>query len=407
MMTWTDITRMTRAGVVAGFILGGSVLAAESGDWPQFRGADQSGISKETEWNPQALSAGPKVLWKADVGAGYSVVSFKGDSVFTMGKHTNSDTVMALSLKTGGMLWQHTYACRGGSYAGPRATPATDGSAVYSLSREGHLLCLDAKTGAVKWEKQIMKEFGAENLKWGFSGSPVIQGDKLLINAAEHGIALDRNTGAKIWASPAGTGGYASPVVFNNGKVDCLAIFSQNALKVVELETGKKLGELPWETSYNVNAADPIVKDGLIFISSGYNKGCALLDARGDSLRQVWVNKGMRNQFSSSVLINGYLYGIDGNAGDGSLKCLEFASGQEKWSEKIGFGALTAVGEHLVAINERGDMFVIKASPSKYELVSSSKQVLDKTCWTSPVMCRGIVICRNEKGSLVALDFRK
>ena len=104
-MTWTDITRMTRAGVVAGFILGGSVLAAESGDWPQFRGADQSGISKETEWNPQALSAGPKVLWKADVGAGYSVVSFKGDSVFTMGNHTNSDTVMALSLKTGGMLW--------------------------------------------------------------------------------------------------------------------------------------------------------------------------------------------------------------------------------------------------------------------------------------------------------------
>ena len=176
---------------------------------------------------------------------------------------------------------------------------------------------------------------------------------------------------------------------------------------VVDFATGKKLGECPWETSYDVNAADPIVKDGQIFISSGYGKGAALIDARGDSLQQVWVNKSMKNHFSSCVLLNGYLYGFDGNAGNGSLKCLEFATGNEKWSEKIGFGALMAVGDHLVALNEQGDLFIIKASPAGYDLVSSSKKVLGKTCWTSPVMCRGIIFCRNEKGHLVALDVSK
>jgi len=406
-MKWNDVTRKVIVCIATVCIARGSVLAADSLDWPQFRGVDQDGISKETQWNPQALASGPKILWKADLGNGYAVVSVKDDSVFTVGNRDNKDTVYALSLKTGDVIWQHSYACSGGGYPGPRATPATDGSVVYSLSREGLLLCLDAKTGAVKWEKQLVKEFGAGNTKWGFSGSPVIRGDKLLVNAGEYGLVLDRNTGAKIWASPAGTGGYASPVVFNNGKADCLAVFGEKALFVVELASGKKLGAFPWETSYNVNAADPIVNEGQIFISSGYDKGCALVDARGETLRQVWVNKSMRNQFSSSVLINGYLYGFDGNAGGGSLKCLEFATGQEKWSEKIGFGALTAVRDHLVAINERGDLFVIKASPAGYELVSSAKQVLGKTCWTSPVMCRGIVIWRNEKGNMVAVDLRK
>ena len=394
-------------GVMSVWMISGSAGAVDSADWPQFRGVDQDGISKDTHWNPLALAPGPKVLWEKDVGAGYAAVSVCGDRVFTAGNENNQDTIYALSIKTGEVMWKHSYACPGGGYPGPRATPATDGAVVYTLSREGVLLCLDAKIGALKWEKHLSQEFGAANLKWGFSGSPVIRGDKLLINAGEYGIVLNRNTGAKVWASPAGTGGYAAPVFFNNGKANYLAVFSSKSMVVVDFATGKKLGECPWETSYDVNAADPIVKDGQIFISSGYGKGAALIDARGDSLQQVWVNKSMKNHFSSCVLLNGYLYGFDGNAGNGSLKCLEFATGNEKWSEKIGFGALMAVGDHLVALNEQGDLFIIKASPAGYDLVSSSKKVLGKTCWTSPVMCRGIIFCRNEKGHLVALDVSK
>lgn len=263
------------------------ITAIADADWPQFRGTDQDGVSRETDWNPRALANGAKVLWSAEVGAGYSSVSIQGDRLFTAGNRENQDVVVALSVRTGEVLWEYRYPCPGGSYPGPRATPATDGKAVYMFSREGLVLCLDAATGAVKWQTNLMREFGAGNLKWGFSGSPVIRNDKLIINAGEYGVVLDRHSGAKRWASPAGTGGYATPVVVRDGKGDSIVLFGEKALYIVDLETGRQAGSYPWETRYDVNAADPIVRDGRIFISSGYGKGCVLLESKGPALRRV------------------------------------------------------------------------------------------------------------------------
>jgi outer membrane protein assembly factor BamB len=397
---------MTAIGL-AGWIVAGHVQGSEVYDWPQFRGANRDGISRETQWNPLALQGGAKILWKAEVGEGYSAVSIKGDRLFAFGNKDNTDTIYALSLKDGKALWKHSYPCEAGSYPGPRATPATDGKLVYSLSRVGLLLCLDAVTGEVKWNKNLMKEFGAVNLGWGFSGSPVIKGDMLLVNAGEYGVVLNRNTGAKVWSSPGGTGGYAAPVEFSSGGKERLALFSAKDLYGVDLETGVKLWSIPWKTSYDVNAADPIVSDGLMFISSGYNNAGAVIDVRGPAPIEVWKNKTMKNQFSSCVLINGFLYGFDGNVGGGSLKCMDFKTGVEKWSQNIGFGSLSAAGNHLIALNENGDLFIIKASPEKYEEVSSARKVLEKTCWTAPVLCRGVLYCRNSKGTLIALNLGK
>ncbi|MEI6516970.1 MAG: PQQ-binding-like beta-propeller repeat protein [bacterium] len=397
----------TMAGLVAGWIMAGSVQGAEVFDWPQFRGANRDGISKETQWNPRALQNGAKLLWTAQLGKGYSAVAVKGDRLFTMGNKDNQDRVYALSLKDGKVLWTHSYPCDAGSYPGTRATPATDGSLVYTLSREGLLLCLDAGTGAVKWSKDLMKEFDAKPLGWGFAGSPVIKGDKILVNAGEYGVVLNRNTGAKVWASPGGVAGYAAPVEFTLGGKECLALFSSKGLYGVDLATGTKLWSYPWHTSYDVNAADPIVSDGRIFISSGYNSAGAVLDVRGPEPKVVWNNKAMKNHFSSCVLLNGFLYGFDGNAGNGTLKCVDFNTGVEKWSQKIGFGSLCVAAGHLIALNEKGDLFIIKASPEKYEAVSVARKVLEPTCWTAPVLCRGVVHCRNHEGVLVAVDLGK
>ncbi len=394
---------MTAIGL-AGWIVAGHAQGSEVYDWPQFRGANRDGISRENQWTPLALQGAAKILWKVEVGAGYSAVSIKGDRLFTMGHKDNSDTLYALSLKDGKALWKHSYPCEAGSYPGPRATPATDGKLVYSLSREGLLLCLDAATGAVKWSKDLMKEYGAVNLGWGFSGSPVIKGDKVLVNAGEYGVVLNRNTGAKVWSSPGGKGGYAAPVEFSAGGKERLALFGAKALYGVDLETGNKLWSFPWKTAYDINAADPIVSAGLMFISSGYNNAGTVIDISGLAPREVWKNKTMKNQFSSCVLVNGFLYGFDGNTGNGSLKCIDFKTGAEKWSQKIGFGSLSAAGNHLIALNEEGDLFVIKASPEKYEEISSARKVLEKTCWTAPVLCRGVLYCRNSGGTLVALN---
>lgn len=393
-------------GIMAGFAAAMVVHGAESFDWPQFRGPDRNGISRETQWNPKSLGAEPKILWRAEVGEGYSDLSIQEGRAFTAGNKDGQDTIYALSTKDGKVLWQHSYKCAGGSYPGPRATPVTDGKVVYTLSREGLLLCLDAASGAVKWEKLLVPDL-AKNLTWGFAGSPVIKGDKLLVNAGEYGIVLNRHTGEKIWSSPGGVGGYATPVVFEAGGKECLALFSAKAVYGVELATGKKLWSHDWETRYDVNAADPIVQDGRVFVSSGYGKGGGVLDFRGPEPKTVWFNTSMKNHFSSCVLIDGFLYGFDGNAGNGALKCIEFATGAVKWSENIGFGSLTAAGEYLIALNESGDLFIVKISPTGYNLVSTAKKVLGKTCWTSPVLSHGIIFCRNSKGSIVAVDVSK
>ena len=394
--------------MVSGLLMADQGLAADQKDWPQFRGANQDGISKDSQWNPQALNGGGKIAWKTNVGAGYASVAVAGDKVYTIGNKDNQDTVYALSIKDGSSIWQHSYPCAsGGGYPGPRATPATDGKRVYTLSREGHLFCLNADTGAVQWQKNLITDFKAGNLKWGLSASPVIHGNMLLLNACEYGIVLNRMTGEKIWASPAGIGGYAAPVSYIAGKTECLAIFGSKALYGVELNTGKKLWSSDWETSYDVNAADPIPLNGNIFISSGYGKGACVLEVTGTQPKNVWTSKVMRNHFSSCVLINGYLYGIDGNTGNGSLKCIEFATGIEKWAQNLGFGSLTAAGDQLVVLNEKGELFIVKVSPTAFEQVASAGKILEKICWTAPVICRGLIFCRNDKGDLVVLDVSK
>lgn len=394
-------------GMALSFACAGRVMGADQKDWPQFRGPNQDGISNESLWNPQALTNSGKVIWKATVGAGYSSMAISGDKLFTMGNKDNKDIVSALNLKDGTILWQHSYACPSGGYPGPRATPASDGKRVYTLSREGDLFCLDANTGAVQWQKNLTKDFQAANVQWGFSASPVIKDNLLLLNACEYGICLNRMTGEKVWASPAGTGGYAAPVLYQVGKTDCLAIFGAKALYGVELSTGRKLWSSNWTTSYDVNAADPIPLDGKIFISSGYGKGATVLDISGAEPRNIWTSTVMRNHFSSCVLLNGFLYGIDGNAGNGSLKCIDFATGTEKWAHNLGFGSLTAAGDKLIVLNEKGDLSVVKASPTAFELVAAAGKVLEKTCWTSPVLCRGMIFCRNDKGDIVALNVSK
>ncbi len=381
--------------------------SADKQDWPQFRGPNGDGISRETGWNPNALAGGAKVLWNANVGEGWSSVTISGDKVFTMGWRDDSNTVYALNVKDGQVVWKHSYPSRKVDYPGPRATPVTDGKVVYSLGQGGEVLCLAARDGKLIWQKNIASDLGAKPPNWNFSASPVIQDDLLLINAGEYGMALNRKTGEVVWTSGAGPCGYSAPVVFKNEGKECVAVFGAKAVYGVELATGRKLWSMAWETSYDVNAADPIFSGGKMFISSGYNRGCALLDLAGGVAREVWGNKAMRNHFSSSVLIDGYIYGIDGNAGNGSLKCLEFATGIEKWSRPLGFGGLVAAGDKLVVLNENGDLFIGRASPSGFEEMSSAKKILGKLCWTAPVLCRGVVYCRNSKGDVVAVDVSK
>ncbi len=379
---------------------------ATGADWPRWRGSNGDSIATGADLKVSALAGTPTVRWTVELGKGYSAVAVVGSSVYTAGNVSDNDVIYCLDAANGKEKWRHTYACKAASYPGPRATPCVSNGRAYTLSREGQIFCLDAQTGDVLWERNATG-LGAKPPHWGFSGSPVVQDNMLLLNLASHGVALDPATGKTIWKSPGGIGGYSTPVVGTIGGVSTIVLFGEKHVFGVDLKTGSKRFEYQWKTSYNINAADPVVDGDRIFISSGYGSGCALLDVSAATPRSIWETKHLANQFSSSILIDGHLYGVDGNKGKGQLACIVLETGTVRWQEKIHFGSLVATGKTLIYLNERGTLYTIEASPEAYKALSVAENVLPRTCWTMPVLCNDALYLRNDSGRLVCLEASK
>jgi outer membrane protein assembly factor BamB len=377
-------------------------------DWPKWRGPKGDGISPETDWNPKALANGPKIVWKKNVGMGFSSVAIAGPFLYTMGNVKGKDIVYCLDVETGNVKWQFAYSCDLGQYPGPRATPTVDGSSVYTLSQEGDLHCLEASNGKVKWRVNIEEAFKVSSPTWGFAGSPVVEGELVILNAGRNGIAIDKKTGKKVWVSGSGAGGYATPVLYDDGGKRLAAVFGQTALYAVDAVSGSAIWSFPWKTDYDVNAADPVVMGKRVFISSGYGTGCALIEPDGTKARAVWDNGLIASHFSSLVRMGGHIYGNDGSAltGRGVFRCLDVETGKESWGANLGLGSLCAAGDKLILLTAKGDLFIVEASPSSYRVISSASGVLPSKCWTPPVFCRGRIYVRNHNGDIACVDVK-
>ncbi len=383
-----------------------------SQDWPKWRGLNGNSIVQETNWNPQALK-NPKILWEQNVGDGFSTVTVVGDYLYTMGNVKKKDVIFCLDRKTGKEIWTYGYNISAGSYPGPRATPTFDNGLIYTLSREGHVFCLYANSGKLKWENNLQEKFDPELPKWGFASSPVISGEKLFINVGEYGIALNKSTGEILWKSDMSeSSGYASFVPFKKDGIEYAAVFGGRAIYFIDIATGSKKWSYKWITSYDVNAADPIISDGRMFISSGYGTGCASFDIESSTPKLLWKNEKMRNHFGTCVLFNGYLYGIDGQAfGGASVKCLDFKTGEEKWKKDISFGSLILINDKLIVLTDKGTVMIAEATPKGYKEISSAKVLnlikRDHVCWNIPVFSHGLLYCRSSAGQLVCVDLNK
>ena len=173
----------------------------------------------------------------------------------------------------------------------------------------------------------------------------------------------------------------------------------------VNAKTGDVIWHIPWRTSYDINAAEPVFSGDLMFISSGYNHDCALFKIEGDSVTEIWKNKNMRNQINSSVLWEGFLYGFDGQVGGGGkLTCIDFKTGQTKWSQGgMGTGSLMLADGKLIILSERGRLGIAQASPDGFKELASA-QILTGKCWTVPVLANGRIYARNAAGQLVCVD---
>jgi outer membrane protein assembly factor BamB len=227
----------------------------------------------------------------------------------------------------------------------------------------------------------------------------------IVLNAGSGGVAFGKVLGRLLWKSGPAGAGYSTPIAYSRGNDRFAALFVEAGIVAVNLNNGAELWRHEWRTEYDVNAADPIIVGDRVFISSGYDRGCALLQTASGKVSVLWENKELRNQCNPSVLVDGFLYGFDGDVGPNTaLKCVEFATGKTKWSQaNIGAGALMAADGKLIILSHRGELIIADASPTGYKELSRA-QALGGTGWVAPVLANGKIYCRNSRGDLVCVD---
>lgn len=390
----------------------GSVCVAQSNaNWPQWRGPNRDGVSKETGLLKQWPADGPPLLWKAaGAGRGYSSFSVANGRLYTMGLRGDREFVVAFDVATGKEAWAtpHGSAFRNDRGDGPRGTPTIDGDRVYALGGSGDLSALDARTGKIIWSKNVLKEFGGRNIRWGISESPLIVGNKVLVNPGGPGasiVALNKSDGSLIWKSQSDEAGYSSaiPLQVNGGTQ---VVFFTGARAVgLDLNDGRLLWEYARPSNDVANVATPIARANRVFISSDYGTGGGVVEIKPDGKAQeIWFTKEMRNHHSSSVLVGDHLYGFS----SAILTAMKFDTGELAWRDRsVGKGSLVYADGRLYCFSEQGVMGLVEATPTGYvEKGRFRIQQGDLPTWTHPVVAGGRLYLRDQD-TIYAYDVRE
>jgi outer membrane protein assembly factor BamB len=391
--------------------------SAGTNDWPQWRGPNRDGLSLETGLLQSWPTDGPRVVWKRPIGRGFSSAAVVAGRLYTMDDDGKSEAVVCLDAATGDELWRSSYDAhfdeRFGS--GPRSTPAVDSGLLYTLGGTGILRCCRADTGAVVWQHDLAAEFNARPLTYGVSCSPLVDGDLVFVMpggpAGNSIAAFDKRTGALAWKTLDDPVGYSSPIIATLAGVRQLLCLTNTALVSLSPKDGITLWRYPWEVEGGFNIATPIAFNNYVFISTGYSKGCSLLEvaniAGGSALeaRLVYEHNRMRNHFASSVRLGDHLYGFD----QLDLVCMEVRTGNVVWREKgirtFGKGSLLVADDRLIVMCEDGNLILADANPASYKPISTFRVFPNKS-WTVPVLADGKLYARDES-QIVCLCLKK
>jgi len=385
--------------------------AQSTASWPQWRGPNRDGISKETGLLKQWPAEGPPLAWKANgAGRGYSSFSIANGKLYTMGLRGDREFVIAFDVATGKEAWAtpHGSALRNDRGDGPRGTPTIDGDRIYALGGNGDLSALDARTGKSVWSKNILKEFGASNITWGISESPLVLGNKVLVNAGGREasiVALNKADGSVIWKSQSDEAGYSSAIpVEINGLTQVVFFTAQRAVGL-DSRDGRLLWEYEKPANNVANAATPIARANRIFISSDYGTGSGVVEIKPDNKAQeIYFTKDMRNHHSSSVLILDHLYGFSSSV----LTAMRFDTGEVAWKDRsVGKGSLVYADGHLYCLSENGVVGLVEATPTGYKEKGRFHIPQESLpTWAHPVVAEGRLYLRDQD-TIYAYDVRE
>ncbi len=405
---------------------------AESVDWPQFRGPGRDGISSETGLLKQWPADGPRLLWKLEgLGRGYSTLAIVGGKFFTMGDRraqggSEAQCVLAYDLASRKELWA-TPIGPPHSDGGPRCTPTVDGDLLYGIGTEGDLACLETATGKIVWKKNFGRDFGGKMMSvWRYSESPLVDGEKVVCTPGGPDatlVALHKKTGEVIWKSavpplgPKGRdgAGYASIVAADiEGVRQYITVFGRGAVGV-DAQTGKFLWGYNKIANNVANIPNPIVRGNLVFVTTSYRTGSALLriNKEGDRFTAEEVYyldpRQFENHHGGVVLVGDHLYGGSGqNAGN--PVCIEFATGKIAWrTAPVGSGsaAVLYADGRLVFRYQNGLVALIEADPSEFKVVGKFRTAVHNgPSWPHPVIHEGKLYLRDHD-TLMCYDVKE
>ena len=426
-------------------------------DWPSFLGPERNGHSSETGILTQWPANGLRVVWQHEAGIGYGIGSVSNGRYFHFDRFGDQARLSCLNAESGEELWRFEYPTdfvdMYGYDGGPRASPVVDGNRVYIAGAEGMLYCLRVTDGANIWQCDTIKRFGVVPNFFGVGSTPIIEGSLLIaivggspaddqqiprgqldrVRGNGTGIvAFDKYSGEVRYTVSNELASYASPLVATiNGRHKCLA-FCRGGLVAFDVATGGINFQHPWRAKelVSVNASTPVVVGNEVFLSEAYGPGSCLLSVRASGFQINWHDptqsrfRAMKAHFSTPIYEEGYLYGCSGRyLQEKELRCLDWKTGKIMWSEPTKQrSTLLYVDQHLINLQERGKLQLMKANPRKFELVAEAQlgesseesgppesstapaaPLLKYPCWSAPILSHGLLYLRG-KDLLVCLE---
>ncbi len=393
---------------------GTSQAPSPSAEWHQWRGANRDGISAETGLLQEWPANGPPAAWRATgSGTGYSSFSTSRGRIYTLGARDTVEYVMAFDEATGKKVWEVQSGRRleNDRGDGPRSTPTVDGDRLYTFGGSGDLSCLEAATGKRIWAVNVVQQFGGVNPNWGYSESPLIIGDRLLVNVGGRRasiVAFDKQSGQALWQQHSDEPGYSSPMLLRTGSLAQAVFFTGSRAIAVDPRDGRLLWSYDRVSNRTANIATPVVRENRVFLSSDYGTGAALLNVRAAgsiaSAEEVYFTREMRNHHASSILVGDHLYGFNSSI----LTAMQFDTGQVAWRDRsVGKGSLAYADQRLYLYSEDGVVGLAEATPTGYR--ERGRFRIDSgslPTWSHPIIANGRLIVRDQD-NIYAYDVRR
>jgi outer membrane protein assembly factor BamB len=396
-------------------------------DWSQFLGPNRDGITKKGRIARSWPTNGPTVLWAKEVGEGFGGASIRNDEVYLLDRmNDENDILRCLNLETGEELWKVSYEAPGRvGYNGSRSTPSIGKNLIYAVSPFGNIYCVDRIARKEVWTINLIDTFGAEPPNWGFSQSPLIYKNLLIVApmSKSAGLAgLDRATGNVVWKSEAiGGGSYVSPILRKISGVEAVLMLTKDQLTAIDPGSGKILWK--YDGYFNKIPIPSItsIGDGRIFVSGGYGAGSVMIKvtAKGEhfEVSELFRMEKQGSQIQPVLLFNDYLYAnfntnenLRGDNPDG-LVCLDL-NGKIKWqtrsSPNFERGNLIITGGLLLILDGKiGELAMIDPNPKAYKELARTKVFDDDkgNMWGPMAFSEGKLILRSQS-EMKCLDLR-